>query len=59
MGSPSGSVVKNPPASVGDAASIPGSGIEMPTCCGILAWEIPLTEEPGSLQSMGVAKSQT
>ena len=25
----------------------------------ILAWEIPQTEEPGGLQSTGVAKSQT
>ena len=25
----------------------------------ILAWEIPRTEEPGGLQSLGVAKSQT
>ena len=25
----------------------------------ILTWEIPWTEEPGRLQSMGVSKSQT
>ena len=25
----------------------------------ILAWEIPLTEEPGGLQSMGLQKYQT
>ena len=25
----------------------------------ILAWEIPWTEEPGGLQSMGLQKSQT
>ena len=25
----------------------------------ILAWEIPWTEEPGRLQSMGLQKSQT
>ena len=25
----------------------------------ILAWEIPQTEEPGGLQSMGLQKSQT
>jgi len=25
----------------------------------ILAWKIPWTEEPGELQSVGVAKSQT
>ena len=32
---------------------------EMATHSSILAWEIPWTEEPGGLQSMGVAKSQT
>ena len=32
---------------------------EMATHSGILAWEIPWTEEPGRLQSMGVAKNQT
>ena len=32
---------------------------EMATCSSILAWRIPLIEEPGGLQSMGVAKSQT
>ena len=26
---------------------------EMATHCSILAWEIPLTEEPGGPQSMG------
>ena len=26
---------------------------EMATCSSILAWEIPWTEEPGGLQSMG------
>jgi len=49
--------VRNPPASVGDPGSIPGSR----RSCGegnvnplsILAWEIPWTEEPGGLQSMG------
>ena len=30
----------------------------MATHSGILAWENPWTEEPGGLQSMGVAKSQ-
>ena len=29
----------------------------MATLSSILAWEIPWTEEPGGLQSMGVAKS--
>ena len=32
---------------------------EMATHSGILAWETPWTEEPGGLQSMGVAKNQT
>ena len=31
----------------------------MATHYSILAWRIPWTEEPGRLQSMGVAKSQT
>ena len=30
----------------------------MATHSSILAWRIPWTEEPGRLQSMGVAKSQ-
>ena len=29
---------------------------EMATHCSILAWEIPWTEEPGRLQSMGSQK---
>ena len=32
---------------------------EMATCFSIPAWEIPWTEEPGGLQSMGSQKSQT
>ena len=32
---------------------------EMATHSSILAWEIPWTEEPGELQSMGLQKSQT
>ena len=39
-----------------DVGSIPGSGRSREgnaTCCSILAWEIPWTEEPGGLQSMG------
>ena len=31
----------------------------MATHSNILAWEIPWTEEPGGLQSMGSQKSQT
>ena len=48
-------MVKNPPANVGEAGSIPGSGKplekEMVTHSSILAWEIPWTEESGGLQS--------
>ena len=56
-GFPGGSVVKNPPANAGDAGSIPGLGRslekEMATQSSLLATEIPWTEEPGGLQSMG------
>ena len=31
----------------------------MATHSGILAWEIPWTEEPGGLQSMGVTELET
>ena len=59
-------MVKNPPANTGDTrdvGSIPGSDPwvkkspwrrkEMATHSSILAWEIPWTEEPDGLQSMG------
>ena len=55
--------VKNPPAmqktwvtslSQEDA---PEKGMATPSS--ILVWRIPWTEEPGGLQSIGVAKSQT
>ena len=29
---------------------------EMATYCSVLAWEIPWTEEPGGLQSMGLQR---
>ena len=32
---------------------------EMPTRCGILAWEIPWTVEPGGVESMGLQESNT
>ena len=32
---------------------------EMATHSSVLPWEIPWAEEPGGLQAMGVAKSQT
>ena len=50
-------VVKNLPANAGDMSSIPGQEDpleeEMTTHSSVLAWEIPWTEEPGGLQSMG------
>ena len=55
-------MVKNPPAKAGEMGSIPGSGRsleeEMATHSSILALEMPGTEEPGGLQSMG-SQSQT
>ena len=44
-----GSVVKNLPASVKDVGLIPGSGRSLRED----PWEIPWTEEPGRLQSVG------
>ena len=56
-GFPCGSVVKNSHANAGDLGSIHGlgraPGEEMATHSSILACEIPWTEEPGGLQSMG------
>jgi len=60
-GFPGGSVVKNPPANAGDVGSIPGLGRSPEEGNGnppsILAWEIPWTEEPGGLQSLGLQES--
>ena len=58
---PGDSVVKNPPANAGDVGLIPGWGRSPGEGNGntsncILAWEIPWTEEPGGLQSMGSQK---
>ena len=50
-------MVKNPPANAKDSGSLPGSvrppggGDDNPSS--IIAWEIPWTEGPGRLQSMG------
>ena len=56
-------MVKNLPANTGDMALILGQEDplekEMATHSSILAWEIPWTEDPGGLKSMGVTKSQT
>ena len=56
-------VVKNLPVNAGyirDAGSIPGLGRSpeegMSTHSSSLAWEIPWTEEPGGLQSMGLKR---
>ena len=62
-GFPGGSAVKNPPAM--QEAQIRFLGWEDPlekqmaTHSSILVWEIPWTEEPGGLKSMGSQKSQT
>ena len=58
MGFPGGSVVKNLPAMAGDVGLIPGSEDPLEKEMGthsssILAWEIPWTEDPGGIQSMG------
>ena len=56
-------MVKNVPANAGDTSLIPGSGDslekEIATHSSILAQEIPRSEKPGGLQSMGSKKSQT
>ena len=56
-GFPSGSVVKNQPAMQETWVRILGwedlLEEEMATHSNILAWEIPWTEKPGRLQSMG------
>ena len=61
MGFPGGSVVRILPANAGDVGSTPGSGkyLEMATHFRILAWEVPGTEDPGRLQSMGSQESDT
>ena len=60
LGFPGGTVAKNPPAMQEmQETSVPSLGWEDPleegvaTCSSVLAWEIPWTEEPGGLQSMG------
>ena len=62
MSFPDSTVVKSPPAvqetQVAWVGKIPLKK-EMATHSSILAWEILFTEEPGRLQSMGAAKSQT
>ena len=59
-------MVKNPPAMQGiQETRVRSLGREAPlekemaAYSSILAWEIPWTEEPGGLQSIGLQKSQT
>ena len=63
MALPDGSVVKNLPAIAGDVVWSLGQKDtlkkEMATHFSLFACEIPWTEEPGGLQSMGLQKSQT
>ena len=58
MGFPDGSDGKETACNAGDPGSIPGLGSslekEMATYSSTLPWKIPRTEEPGSLQSMGL-----
>ena len=60
---PGGSAVKDPPAK--QEMQVPSLGQEdaleegMATCSSILVWEIPWTEKPGGLQSIGSQKSWT
>ena len=59
---PGGSVVKNPPTNVGDMGLIPGLGRSPEEGNGNplqYSWEIPWTEEPGGLQSLGHKQSDT
>jgi len=63
MDFPAVPVVKNPPAM--QEMQVQSVGWEDPledgmaTQSSILAWEIPWTEEPGGLQSMGLQKGQS
>ena len=63
LGFPGGSVVKNPPAvQEMQVRSLDREDLlqkNTATHSSILAWEIPGTEEPGGLQSMGSQKSPT
>ena len=51
-------MVKNLPANSGDIGLIPEAGRSPGegNDSSILAWEIPRTEEPGGLQSMGLQR---
>ena len=57
MDFPRDSELKDLPPNAEDTGLIPGLGRplekEMATYSNILAWQIPWTEEPGGVQSMG------
>ena len=61
-GFPGGSIVKNVPASAGNAGLIPGwkDPLEesVAALSSILAWEIPRTEQCGGLQPMELQKGR-
>ena len=63
MGFSGGSDGKESASNAGDLVLIPGQedplekGMETHSC--ILAWRIPLTEEPGGLQSMGLGHKES
>ena len=52
-------MVKNPLANAGDIRDRFSPWVGKIPWRSILTWRIPWTEEPGRLQSNGVAKSQT
>ena len=60
-------MIKNPSANAGDLQEMQDRSLgwenplekEMAINLSLLAWEIPWTEKPGGLQSMGLQKSQT
>ena len=59
MGFPGGLVVKNPPADAPQVRSLGQKDSlekERTTHSRILVWEIPWTEEPGGLESMGLQR---
>ena len=60
MDFPGGSDGKESACNEGDLVSIPGLGRSLveglATHSSILAWKIPLTEEPGGLQPMGLQR---
>ena len=63
MGLPGGSAGKESAYKAGGIGSIPGlgqsPGEENATHSSVLAWEIPWTEEPCRLQSVGSQKGRT